>query len=93
MFIFFIIFAFIGFITEMIWGLDVYKLYLDLGAIVFFSVILILFLRAIEDTSNYIDNIKNILTYLVYQLIPMIIGDIAGTFVGKMIKSFTDLIE
>ena len=54
MFIFFIIFAFIGFITEMIWGLDVYKLYLDLGAIVFVSVILIFFLRAIEDTSNYI---------------------------------------
>jgi len=89
-YIFFIIFAFIGFITEMIWGLNVYKLYSDLGAIIVISVISILFLKATEDTSNSIDNITNILTYLAYQLIPMAIGDAAGTFVGNIIKSFTD---
>jgi hypothetical protein len=88
MFWFFVIFAFIGFITDLIWGLDVYKIYSDIGAIIVISVISFMVIGATKNPNSAIDVTEKIVNYFVNQLIPMVIGDAAGTFVSNIVKSF-----
>lgn len=88
MFWFFVIFAFIGFITELIFGFDVYKLYSDIGLIIFISVISFFIMGVTKNPSGAPEIIEKIVNYFVSFLIPAIIGDAAGTFVASFITPF-----
>lgn len=91
MFWFFVIFAIIGFITDMIFGLDVYKLYSDIGAIIFVSVISLFVIQVSNNPQESLIIVEKMINHLVDNLIPMVIGDAAGTFVSNIVKSIKDL--
>lgn len=87
MFWFFVIFAIIGFITDMIFGLDVYKLCSDMGAIIFVSVLSLFVFQVSNNPQESLIIIEKMVNYFVDNLIPMVIGDAAGTFVSNIVKS------
>ena len=91
MFWFFVIFAIIGFITDMIFGLDVYKLYSDIGAIIFVSVLSLFVFQVSNNPQESLTIMEKMVNYFVDNLIPMVIGDAAGTFVSNIVKSIKDL--
>jgi len=88
MFLFLVIFAIIGFITDLILGLDVYKMYLDIGAFIVILVMVLIFLSKDDPLSK----IERITTYFAYSLVGTVLGDAAGTFVGEIVKAIKDFI-
>lgn len=89
MFWFLVIFAIIGFITDLIWGLDVYKMYSDFGAFLVILVMVLIFLSKEDPLSK----IERVTTYFAYSLVGMLLGDAAGTFVGEIVKAIKDLFD
>ncbi|MBP1913004.1 hypothetical protein [Thermococcus stetteri] len=88
--ILFIIFAFVGFITYQLWGFDVYKLYSDVGSMIFIITLMSFMLPAIFNPSGTPPKemewrLTNVITYFVESLPSMVIGDVAGTFVSAVV--------
>jgi len=86
MFWIFVIFAFIGFITQLLLGVDIYKLYSDGGAILFMLVISFIVMKFSNDPSNPAKTIELIMRLFVGYLIPAVIGDAAGSFVAAIVR-------
>jgi len=91
MFWFFVIFAIVGFFTDKIFGLDVYKLYSDIGVIIFVSVLSLFVFQVSNNPQESLTIIEKMVNYFVDNLIPMVIGDVAGTFVSNIVKSIKGL--
>jgi len=86
MFWIFVIFAFIGFITQLIWGVDIYKLYSDGGAILFMLMISFIVIKFSSDPSNSAKTVELIIRLFVGYLVPAVIGDAAGSSVAAIFR-------
>jgi len=89
-FLLFIIFAFIGFITHQLWGFDVYKLYSDVGSMLFIIMLMSFVLPALFNPYGIPPEemewrLTSMITYFVESLPSMVIGDAAGTFVSVVV--------
>lgn len=64
--------------------MNVYKIFSDIGLIIFISVISLIVL---SNYQNPVESIDKIMNYFVESLIPMILGDVAGTIVAEFLES------
>jgi len=87
-FFFCIIFAFIGFISTKIWGIDVYRIFSDLGAFIVLVPFLSLLIIKPESVNETADILSNLMISFGNALPSMIIGDVAGTLVAGFVKPF-----
>jgi len=82
--IFLVIFGIIGFITEKIWGLNPYKIYSDIGALVLVTGVMFVMFPAIIHPEDLDGNINRIVTFFTNILPGAVIGDIAGSIISKI---------
>lgn len=88
--VFLIIFAFIGFGTYQLFGINVYKLYSDIGSIVFILGLLgflspLLFNPYSISPTEAEWRLTGMITFFVESLPSAIIGDLAGTMVSIIV--------
>jgi len=84
LFIFLVIFGIVGFITEKILGLNPYKIYLDIGALIIFSGLFFIMLPVIFNPEDINGNLNRIVLWFTSILPGAIIGDIAGSFISTI---------
>jgi len=83
-FIFLVIFGIIGFITEKIWGLNPYKIYTDIGALILITGVLFVMLPAVFNPEDINGNIDRVVNFFVKILPGAVIGDAAGSFIAEI---------
>jgi len=84
LFIFLVIFGIVGFITEKIWGLNPYKIYSDIGALILITGVLFIMLPTILNPEDIDGNINRVVLWFTNILPGAIIGDIAGTIIAAI---------
>ena len=85
---FFVIFVFIGFVTDAIWGLELLKILSDGGAMLILSVVSLAMFSITRDPGLVFEVTEVVQLYFVNQLLPMIVGDVLGTSLSKLAKKF-----
>ena len=83
-FIFLIIFGLVGFATNKVFGLNPYKLFSDISAILLILVMMLFAFPVIINPDNSLTVIENLSKFLVDVLPGAIIGDLAGSFVAAV---------
>lgn len=84
LFIFLVIFGIIGFITEKIWGLNPYKIYSDIGALVLVTGIMFVMFPTIANPEDINGNVDRVVLWFTNVLPGALIGDIAGSIISKI---------
>lgn len=82
----FIIFAFIGFATDAIWGMELFKFFSDGAAMLLISVISFITIGITKDPSLAFNLMDTLMAYFQFILIPMLVGDILGTVLSRILK-------
>jgi len=82
-----IIFGIVGFITDKIWGINPYKIFSDIGTAIFIIILTFLVFPVTLNSNpdTVIKSIENLVIFFAESLPSIIIGDIAGTIVSKLI--------
>ncbi len=83
-FIFLIIFGIVGFITEKIGGLNPYKIYLDIGALILAIGTVFVVLPAVFNPKDINGNVNRIVNFFVKILPGAVVGDIAGSSIAEV---------
>lgn len=81
---FLIIFGVFGFIISKIIGINPYRMVSDITSTVIIILLVIVFLPALINTKNATDVIPNVITVFTDNFPGIILGDIAGTFIGAI---------
>ncbi len=84
LFIFLVIFGIVGFITEKIWGLNPYKIYSDIGALILLTGVLFVMLPTIVNSEDINGNTNRLVLWFTNVLPGALIGDVAGSFVAEL---------
>ena len=88
LFMFCVVFAFVGFVTTVLWGVDIYKIWSDIGSfIILVPLISLLFVRP-ESVNEAAETMSNAIVMFANALPGMIIGDAAGTLVAGFLGAF-----
>jgi len=81
---FLIIFGVFGFIISKIIGINPYRMVSDITSTVIIILLVIVFLPALINPKNATDVIPNVITVFTDNFPGIILGDIAGTFIGAI---------
>ena len=79
-FLFLVALGIIGFFTTKIWGINIYKIFSDFSAAIFFCAIAFLVLATGSNPSIA----PQMVTLFIENLPGIIIGDLAGSFVAEI---------
>jgi hypothetical protein len=80
-FIFLVIFGLIGYLVQKIWDFNPYKYYEWFGTISIVASLIIVYLPAVFNPEDVVNNVNRLMNWFVAVLPGTIIGDVAGKFV------------
>lgn len=79
-----IIFGVFGFIISKIWGINPYRIFSDISAAVIVVAMIVIVFPSIQDPNKALDAIPALINYFGAAFPGIIIGDIAGSFIGAI---------